>query len=187
MFRAGPSNSRQTALPAACLPGTDSRRSTPRSFPWRQGPPQAAGSPARCGAPGRTGRPCMARVLPGRSRSSSGTAPALLQFGADLPGGVGVACREVLPGLPQVRESLLVAEDVECLLQGLVLRHRDQHDVGAAVAGDGEVVMLAGYPVGEFGDPCLRFGNGYGLHGSHFTDRSKLWPVLSADQTIYQS
>ena len=42
-------------------------------------------------------------------------------------------------------------EDVERLLHGLVFRHRDEHDVGAPVAGDREVVVLARHPIGELG------------------------------------
>ena len=42
-------------------------------------------------------------------------------------------------------------------MHGFVLGDGDEHDVGAAVAGDGEVIMLTGDPVGEFGDPGLRF------------------------------
>ena len=46
-----------------------------------------------------------------------------MKFGPDLLGGVGVACRELFSGLPEVRESLLVVDDLECLQQGLALRH----------------------------------------------------------------
>ena len=52
----------------------------------------------------------------------------------------------------------------EGLAHRLVLGHGDQHDIGSAVAGDREVVMLAGDAVGEFGDPCLRLRDGDGLH-----------------------
>jgi len=41
--------------------------------------------------------------------------------------------------------------------QGLVddAGHGDQHHVGPPVPGDGEVVMLAYHPVGQFRDPGL--------------------------------
>jgi hypothetical protein len=72
----------------------------------------------------------------------------LLKFGTYLLKGVGVACLEVLTGLTEVGDGLIVAEDVECLLQGLVFRHRDEHDVGTAVACDGGVVAWPEDPEG---------------------------------------
>jgi hypothetical protein len=34
------------------------------------------------------------------------------------------------------------------------------------------VIMLACHPVSQFRDPGLRFGDRYGLHAGHYTDRS---------------
>jgi hypothetical protein len=39
------------------------------------------------------------------------------------------------------------------------------------------VIVFAGDPVGKFGDPGLRFGDGDGLHKDQYKDRSQLWPV----------
>ena len=119
---------------------------------------------------------CIWLPFPWVGAGHRGRGPALFQLGTDYLGAVGIPCRKVLSGLPQVREGFLVAEDVQRLLQGLVLGHRDQHDVGASVTRNGEVIVLTRYPVGEFGDPRLRFGDRYGLHKGQFTDRSLLWP-----------
>jgi len=84
----------------------------------------------------------------------------------------GIADGEVFTGLPQVGERLVIAEDVKGLLHGLVLGDGDQHDIGAAVAGDYEVIVLACNPVSEFGDPGLRFGDRYGPHRGQHRNRS---------------
>ena len=97
---------------------------------------------------------------------------APLKLGADLLGVEGVAGGEIFSGLPQVGKRFLIAEDVQGLLHGLVFGDLDEHDIGAAIAGDREVIVFAGDPVGKFGDPGLRFGNGDGLHKDQYKDRS---------------
>ena len=111
---------------------------------------------------------------PGGLRLAAHGVPWLapLKLGADLLGVEGVAGGEVFSGLPQVGKRFLIAEDVQGLLHGLVLGDRDEHDIGAAVAGDGEVIVFAGDPVGELSDPGLRFGDGNGLHMDQYKDRS---------------
>jgi hypothetical protein len=46
--------------------------------------------------------------------------------------------------------------------------------------GDGEVVVFAGDPVREFGDPGLGFRDGYGLHSGQYGDRldERAWRVF---------
>ncbi|GAA4204770.1 hypothetical protein GCM10022220_15950 [Actinocatenispora rupis] len=104
---------------------------------------------------------------------TSGLAPSLGQFGAHLVEWDGVAGGEVFAGFAEIGECVGVRHDVDRLLQRLVLRDRDEHDVGAAVPGDGEVVVFARDAVGELRDAGLGLRDRDRLHESQPVDRSE--------------